>query len=1124
VCQNSKRRLKHRRVTGKKGGLPRLLVPDPGGPEPRMHSFIKTTFALDATRSVSRDDYFDGRGMLARTFGFLDPARGDSGTVDLEYDGMGRLLRTSNPYYAPQGPNTPVNPTNRWTTNRYDGLGRVDLVTLPDATTVSTLYQGRVVTVTDQAGKKRRSLSDALDRLEHLDEPNASGNLGTVEAPEQRTTYLYDVLDNLLRITQGQQSRFFRYDGLSRLTHERHVEQAAPHAFTDAETGNNQWSRHIEYNGQSLVTDTYDARNVHTHFEYDGVNRLKEITHNGETAPTVTPRVTLFYDEVQTGFFNQARMTRAVTDATADAVATEVKFNYDRMGRVSNQTQTISPALGAAVYTMSYNYNFLDQLTSETYPSGRVVTNGYDATARLNQVADQFRTYTSLMAYTAQATLESETWGNGAVHTMAYNDRLQLQQLRLLKNGSELQRFDYAYGQVNINDGTVDATKNNGQIGRVENFVNGVERDEQRHVYDALGRLEAMRGVRDGNQISGEYRLHYTYDRFGNRYQPAGDTQNVNIRYTPVETSHIDTSTNRFTAATQVQHDASGNVTTDGKFRGLSYRYDANNRMKEARWDDQLGVSNSVYDGLGQRVRTTINGEWHHYVYDAMGRVIAEYGPSGTNPEGGLVRERIYRGGQLIATDEKVGLCRRTAEQFVREFYWGALGRQPNPQELGQWAALIGASVGQARLNNAKALGDTIFTSTEYLNRQRMDEEFVADLYWTYLQRPADVDGLKFWVERIALQGREGVREGFELSNEFAAHVADICTPGEPRSDVLWVMQDHQRSTRAMLNSAGQVVGRHDALPFGDTTGEANEVGPQAPEDETTGLHGWWNTIRQQYAGLERDATTGLEHATFRKYEPWAGRWTSPDPYLGSMNTGDPQSFNRYAYVNNDPVSFVDPSGLLMAGPDTRYGGAGIVWRAWFGNNNDGWRLVHEWFEPYPDGPQDYDSRADFRDYGRQLLNNGKDNDCLKLALLVYKAGQIWGDRGAGAIINGLLSQLTEITSTTYGRRNASDPNFRVGVEEPGRTFGQSGFRQEFQDRESPNQVRHFIAYLALGYAEPRLLADAIAAGRDLNNQPDRALGYVGNRLGNEFKGDYEKLAQDIWYDVCGQASRLNLR
>ncbi len=37
----------------------------------------------------------------------------------------------------------------------------------------------------------------------------------------------------------------------------------------------------------------------------------------------------------------------------------------------------------------------------------------------------------------------------------------------------------------------------------------------------------------------------------------------------------------------------------------------------------------------------------------------------------------------------------------------------------------------------------------------------------------------------------------------------------------------------------------------------------------------------------------------------------SPDPYLGSMELGDPQSFNRYGYVGNDPINFIDPSGLM---------------------------------------------------------------------------------------------------------------------------------------------------------------------------------------------------------------------
>jgi hypothetical protein len=53
----------------------------------------------------------------------------------------------------------------------------------------------------------------------------------------------------------------------------------------------------------------------------------------------------------------------------------------------------------------------------------------------------------------------------------------------------------------------------------------------------------------------------------------------------------------------------------------------------------------------------------------------------------------------------------------------------------------------------------------------------------------------------------------------------------------------------------------------------------------------------------------------WRKYESRGGRWTTPDPYTGSMSVGDPQSLNRYAYVSNDPVNRIDPSGLQEVDP-----------------------------------------------------------------------------------------------------------------------------------------------------------------------------------------------------------------
>jgi hypothetical protein len=49
----------------------------------------------------------------------------------------------------------------------------------------------------------------------------------------------------------------------------------------------------------------------------------------------------------------------------------------------------------------------------------------------------------------------------------------------------------------------------------------------------------------------------------------------------------------------------------------------------------------------------------------------------------------------------------------------------------------------------------------------------------------------------------------------------------------------------------------------------------------------------------------------FRRYNRWWSRFDQPDPYDGSYVADNPQSFNRYAYVNNDPVNFTDPTGLF---------------------------------------------------------------------------------------------------------------------------------------------------------------------------------------------------------------------
>ncbi|MGB7208092.1 MAG: RHS repeat-associated core domain-containing protein [Pyrinomonadaceae bacterium] len=137
--------------------------------------------------------------------------------------------------------------------------------------------------------------------------------------------------------------------------------------------------------------------------------------------------------------------------------------------------------------------------------------------------------------------------------------------------------------------------------------------------------------------------------------------------------------------------------------------------------------------------------------------------------------------------------------------------------------------------------------------------------------------------------------------------VAEYGVASEGLGGVKYIQQDWQGSVRTVTNTNGFVVARTDHQAFG------GEVGYGTGQRSIDQGYNVGKVTRQGYGLTERDDATGLDHTWFRKNENSAGRWTSPDPYNGSMSLGDPQSFNRYGYVTNDPINFVDPSGLNEA-------------------------------------------------------------------------------------------------------------------------------------------------------------------------------------------------------------------
>jgi RHS repeat-associated protein len=99
-------------------------------------------------------------------------------------------------------------------------------------------------------------------------------------------------------------------------------------------------------------------------------------------------------------------------------------------------------------------------------------------------------------------------------------------------------------------------------------------------------------------------------------------------------------------------------------------------------------------------------------------------------------------------------------------------------------------------------------------------------------------------------------------------------------------------------------VKRHDYLPFGEEL--MTNQGLRTP---ALG-YGAADGVRQKFTQKERDIETGLDYFGARYYASTQGRFTGADPIsIGVDRLFDPQRFNRYAYVRNNPLMFTDPDG-----------------------------------------------------------------------------------------------------------------------------------------------------------------------------------------------------------------------
>jgi len=731
---------------------------------------------------------YDGYGRLIHA---TDPA---GNTTDISYDSMGREYSVSNPHGSASAS------TDGTTYYLYDSFGRKTKQTSQDGSIGYWCYNGIAtasakqphcnahigsatgtwVDYQDENGNQWQRTTDALGRLSSVIEPN-----GTALSPSMETDYTYDVLNNLLSVTQcggacpGTNSviRNFSYDSLSRLLQAFNPESGWTCYGTTAGAAPNGSNCTSGYDANGNLQYKTDARGIVTSSSYDALNRLIAKTYSDST-----PAVQFNYDESattvgsgsniwkgpHTTLNGTGRLTSQYVGMSAPGVGLAVKdFSYDEMGRVTNSSECWGATECASPYgtrALIWVYDLAGNLITMNNSASRTFSYTYDAAGRLqtakhianalspNVTTSMINSVTYFPSGQPQ-TITTDTGTATVTGTWAADKRLRMTSY---VNQSTANAGNTNYGY------TLSYTPNSNVSTASETvYVPGTGQYPWTwtYTYDTLNRLSS--GITSAGAIHSG--CQETYDPWGNRI---AQTSKAGLLCTQPATPVIP-GTNRLSGAT---YDAAGNMlsNTVGTIQA-AFTYDAEGRIASS---TPAGgqTTTYLYGADGQRVGKTLGGVATNYSRDLDGSLLVTYNA------GGYGNQELWAGGKHFGT---------------------------------VWISTSGSAGAQT--------------------------------------------------------------QNFSLTN--------------------WLGSETTRTDP----STGIPTSAYESQPFGDS--------------QTTLFGSDLDTIH--FTGKEHDTESNNDYFGARYYGSALGRWMSPDLPFADQDTANPQSWNLYGYVRNNPLNSVDDSGLL---------------------------------------------------------------------------------------------------------------------------------------------------------------------------------------------------------------------